>query len=176
MFFLERISVFCQPMPYPSCSGVEAFVYLHTLIGSDRVHHLACLKGPFPEDSWGIITLSDVSLLRSPELKIVLRCAQATRPSSAPAPHRYKKALGRGPPQALGCKVVESATPTPSIPQCRKGSSAAEDPGKGPSAAALPRGCRQRQLRPPPARSRPMRMTGKYLTSREFVPGATVCS
>jgi len=31
-FYLERISVFCQPMPLPRCSGVTPFVYLLLLL------------------------------------------------------------------------------------------------------------------------------------------------
>ena len=74
-FYLERISVFCQPMPLPSCSGFASFVYLHTIVGVDRVHRLACLKGPLPEDrsrqtgeaefqrsKWGYRVLSRLSI------------------------------------------------------------------------------------------------------------------
>ena len=32
-FYLERISVFGQPMALPSCSGFASFVYLLTLVG-----------------------------------------------------------------------------------------------------------------------------------------------
>ena len=51
LFYLENISLFCQSMPLPRFRRVATCVYLHTLIGVERVQRLACLKVPLPEDS-----------------------------------------------------------------------------------------------------------------------------
>ena len=48
-FDLEMSSMFCQPMPYPSCSQLSS-TYT-PLLGQIREHRIVCLKGPLPEDS-----------------------------------------------------------------------------------------------------------------------------
>ena len=44
----------CQHVLSPRLGGLAAFVYLNALIGLDRVHRLAWLKGPLPEADQGL--------------------------------------------------------------------------------------------------------------------------